>query len=125
MILLKSKDGSVAVMNLVDGADKLESIRKFQELHPEYVDYYEGDLELPKSRDFRDAWVLKDNKILIDDKKALKIHLERVRLVRNRKLEELDKEQMIKGLTKDIKARKQSLRDLPATVDTLEWPEGL
>lgn len=127
MIILKTKTGEIAVMNVVDGADKTDAILKFMEQHPEFIDYYEGDFELPADRTFRDAWEIKNNKILVNDKKAMVIHMERVREVRNKKLADLDMEQL-KYLTdnwkiQEIEQKKQLLRDLPASITSLDWPD--
>lgn len=116
-------------MNVVDGADKTDAITKFMEQHPEFIDYYEGDYILPADRKFRDAWELKDNKVVVNDNKAMNIHMERVREARNKKLADLDMEQL-KHLTdnwkiQEIEQKKQLLRDLPASITTLDWPDGL
>ena len=131
-ILLKGKDGSVAIMTLVDGADKEEAVRKFKEAHPKdfYSDYFEYKEELPKNREFRDAWVCdKKNNIVIDNKRAKDIHLTRVRHVRNQHLERLDKEQLRYISDSDkvaqLEEQKQLLRDLPANISGLEWPDLL
>ncbi len=130
-IILKGKDGSVAIMSLVDGADVEETVQKFKDSHPEgfYVDYFEYDGYFPLSREFRDAWTIKGTKVEIDNTKAMKIHLGRVRVARNRELEKLDKEQL-RYLSdpwkpKEIEEKKQILRDLPATVVDLNWPDNL
>lgn len=129
-ILLKGKDGSVAIMTLVDGADKEDAIKKFKDSHPEgfYIDHFEFEGELP-SREFRDAWVHNGKEIIINPAKAATVHLQRVRNARNIKLEELDKEQLRHIASPDklreLEDKKQGLRDLPAKIKTLEWPEEL
>lgn len=127
MIILKSKTGEIAVMTVVN--DKDSAIKNFQLQHPEFVDYYEGDFEQPADRTFRDAWTLRNNKIVVDENKAMKIHMERVREARNKKLDELDKKQLRHltepGMAMEIEQKKQLLRDLPASVTTLDWPDGL
>jgi hypothetical protein len=62
-IVLKSKDDSVAIMTIVDGADKEDCIRKFQQVHPEYTEWYEN-VEIPKSRENRDTWKMVNGKIV-------------------------------------------------------------
>lgn len=130
MIILKSKSGNIAIMELAPGADKDEAIRKFQECHPEFIEHFEDDIKLPDNRLFRDAWKLNARReIVIDDRKAREIHLGRVRHVRNQELDKLDKEQMrhladaIK--LKELDEKKQALRDLPSKINTLEWPKEL
>ncbi len=131
-IILKGRDGSVSIMTLVEGADKEEAIRKFKEAHAEgmYTDAFEmEEIEMPPSREFRDAWTLQGGKIVIDNTKAKSIHLGRIRHARNLALEALDKEQL-KCMSnnvklKEIDEKKQILRDLPKNVKNLEWPEIL
>lgn len=129
-IILKSKEGNIAIMTLVGDSDKEEAIKKFKESHPDlYTDYYEYDGELPTNRDFRDAWTFKNNKVVVDDKKALQIHMDRIRQSRDSKLEELDKEQLRyfsdSNKIKEIESKKQILRDLPNKWNSLEWPQEL
>ncbi len=131
MIVFKGKDGTVAFMILAPGADKAEAVRKFEEAHPEgqYIENFEFNGKLPASREFRDAWTLKGNAIVVDDVKAAAIHLERVRQARNIELERLDKEQLRylsdKWKTQEIDEKKQALRDLPVNIHGLDWPELL
>lgn len=130
-IIFKGQDNSIAIMSLAPGAEQEDAIKKFQDSHPKgfYDEYYKIDLELPLDREFRDAWTLKDNKIVVDNKKAMSIHLERIRAARNAALENLDKEQLrwmhAEDMQKLINDRKQELRDLPAKIKSLDWPEGL
>lgn len=115
MIVLKRNDGHVAIMNLTDGSDKNNAIQKFQEQHPEFIEHYEYEGELP-DREFRDAWEFKNNKVVVNLDKAKMIHMERIRELRNKNLEELDKEQLRYGMTKEIKRKKQLLRDAPVKI---------
>lgn len=119
MIYLKHKDGSIAIMTLAPGADKEETIQKFQDSHPEYEKCLEGNLNPPKNRIFRDAWTIQNNKIIINERKAKEIHLSRIRERRNEKLKELDQEQLRfltdNWKTQEIETKKQALRDLPQT----------
>jgi hypothetical protein len=78
--------------------------------------------EIPTDRTFRDAWADIATKISIDMTKARNIHLERIRIKRNAELSKLDIEAIkaqdmgdTEALTR-IRARKQELRDLPATL---------
>ena len=67
-------------------------------------------------RTFREAWT-DDNPtdtVDVDMPRARVIHMDRIRDLRDIKLEELDKE-TLKG--NDVQAAKQVLRDLPSTLD--------
>lgn len=115
-IILKNKDGNVAIMTLAPGADKNEAIKKFNEFHPDYCEAGEN-LLVPNSRQFRDAWTLKGNKVVVDVNKAAEIHLRHIRHLRDKKLAILDREQLrhIRNADKleEIEQEKQLLRDLP------------
>lgn len=121
MIVLKRNDGHVAIMTVVRPETDLveDAIRKFKEQHPEFIEHYEYEGELP-DRQFRDAWEFKNNKIVVNQDKAKTIHMERIRELRNKKLEELDKEQLkhlaFPGMTLEIEHKKQLLRDAPAKI---------
>lgn len=127
-IILKSKSGEIAIMQLVSG-DIEDAVKKFQASHPEYIEYYISATKLPESRQFRDAWTLKNNKVVIDEVKASSIHLGRVRLVRNQELEKLDRAQLQcladPDKVQELDEKKQVLRDLPDKITTLEWPKEL
>ena len=78
------------------------------------------DSELP-NRDFRNAWTLKDGKVIIDINKAKEIQKDNIRIDRAEKLKELDYQFMLaleqsKDYS-DITKQKQVLRDLPQKVD--------
>lgn len=91
-------------------------------------------LEVPLDRTFRDAWTkCPVNKIKVDMPKARKIHMDRIRVIRDKRLSELDIEWQ-KAIEKDDKAKakivadsKQILRDLPETFDLeiAKTPEDL
>jgi len=129
-IFFKGKDNSVAIMELAPGADKMDAIKKFQAAHAGfYEEYFEEDIEVPEDRTFRDAWKLQGSKIIVDGVKAMDIHLNRVRKLRNKKLEELDKEQL-RYLSnpeklKEVEDKKQMLRDLPQNITNLKEVECL
>lgn len=76
--------------------------------------------EIPTDRSFRNAWTPSGASIVVDMTKARAIHLSRIRRIRDKKLELLDKETMknIKNPTKidEIESQKQTLRDLPQTI---------
>lgn len=128
-ILIKGKDGSVAIMSLLEGVDVDDAVKKFKQSHPDlYGDYFEFNSGLP-SREFRDAWIHKGKEIVIDSSKARNIHLGRVRKARNLELDKLDREHL-RYLSnpekiKEIEDKKQELRDLPAKINSLEWPNIL
>lgn len=130
-ILFKGKDGSVAIMTLAEGADKDDTIQKFKDSPSgeNYVDHFEYKGGFPSDREFRDAWTFNKNKIIVDEHKAKQIHMSRIRYIRNKELDKLDKEQLKVlsdiHLIKEIESRKQILRDLPANWDSLKWPSDL
>jgi hypothetical protein len=76
---------------------------------------------LPQDRTFRNAW--KDEgsrKIAIDMPRAREIHMDRIRIARDAKLEETDK--LVARLDgaavpEELKAQRQKLRDIPQTLD--------
>lgn len=82
------------------------------------------DADIPSNREFRDAWKQSDNKIDFDLEKARNIQLERMRVAREPKLAQLDKEFMLaieKGQdTKTIADAKQKLRDITEPLKTSE-----
>ena len=79
------------------------------------------DDAIPEDRYFRNAWKANANLIEVDLEKARAVHMDNLRFQRNEKLKELDIEFQIaleKGdadAQKVIAARKQQLRDMPAT----------
>ena len=87
-------------------------------INPKWCD----ESEIPTDRTFRAAWVNTDSKLTIDMAKARNIHLQRIRIKRNTELSKLDvqatKAQDIGDAETlvQIRARKQELRDLPATL---------
>lgn len=85
------------------------------ELVPSGIDYEVIDVsELPKDRTFRNAWEVSGEKVNINMDKARNIHMDNIRIAREKKLKELDIETM-KG--NDVQAQKQKLRDIPQTFD--------
>ena len=78
---------------------------------------------IPGDRYFRNAWKANTNLIEIDHEKACDIHMNNLRRERDEKLKALDIDFQIaleKGdadAQKVIAARKQQLRDMPATFD--------
>lgn len=124
--IIKCTDGSVAVMTLVAGADEAEALEKWKLVNPDtYISHRQmPDSAIPSDRTFRNAWAdtTPELTIDIDMAKARTIYLESIRIKRNAELSKLDvqatKAQDI-GDTETlahIRARKQELRDLPATL---------
>lgn len=94
---------------------------------------------IPSDRTFRDAWGKEGAGIKVNIPKARSIHLDNIRMFRNMKLDETDKE-LILAIEKEeslgeLKIKRQSLRDIPQNIDlesasTPEelkaiWPVGL
>ena len=125
-IIIKKTFGGVAIMTLVNDADEAEAIRKWKSANPEaYVSHRQmPDDVIPLDRTFRDAWadITPELTIDVDMTKARNIHLESIRIKRNAELSKLDIEAIkaqdmgnVETLAQ-IRARKQELRDLPATL---------
>lgn len=125
-IVIQCVDGSVQIMTLVADADFNTAIGKWKAAHPsKYLSHREmPDDAIPEDRTFRDAWTDTTSELTIDIDmaKARSIHLERIRTKRNAELSKLDvqatKAQDIGDAETlaQIRARKQELRDLPATL---------
>ena len=84
---------------------------------PTGVDYRITDvINIPVDRTFRDAWTDANpgETVDVDMPKARLVHMAKIRTARDKKLDELDKEQLS---GKDVAAQKQALRDLPAVID--------
>lgn len=124
--VIKLASGGVAIMTLVNGADLDTAIGKWQQVHPNmYLSHREmQDDVIPIDRTFRDAWADTTPELVIDVDmaKARNIHLDSIRIKRNAELSKLDvqatKAQDIGDAETlaQIRARKQELRDLPATL---------
>lgn len=71
---------------------------------------------IPTDRTFRDAWTDANptETVDVDMEKARDIHMNNIRLLRDKKFKELDVETM-KG--NNVQAQKQVLRDIPQTFD--------
>ena len=124
-IVIKTTDG-VQIMTLVGDSDVGEALSKWGDLHPnKYISHREmPDDAIPTDRTFRDAWAdtTPELTIDVDMAKARAIHLDSIRIKRNAELSKLDvqatKAQDIGDAETlaHIRARKQELRDLPATL---------
>ena len=81
------------------------------------------DTMIPEDRTFRDAWEIKGKNLIINMDKAKAILLDRIRQVRNIKLDLLDKDWMAAygqgktQLASQIEAQRQVLRDIPQTIN--------
>ena len=124
-IVIKTTEG-VQIMTLVGDSNVSDALRKWGDLHPnKYISHREmPDDVIPTDRAFRDAWAdtTPELTIDVDMAKARDIHLGRIRIKRNAELSKLDiqatKAQDIGDAETlaQIRARKQELRDLPATL---------
>lgn len=78
---------------------------------------------LPNNRYFRNAWCINNGQVSINMDMARAIHLEKLRILRNEKLNLLDKLYMIalennnESEKNNIALLKQQLRDMPATLN--------
>lgn len=89
--------------------------------------------DVPGDRIFRDAWTLVEGRVTVDLAKARSVLLAKIRQARGPALAELDREWMRAMGQKrqkdadDVEAKRQALRDLPATVglERLGTPEEL
>jgi len=79
--------------------------------------------DVPPDRAFRNAWKAGGTVVNVDMPKASVIHMDRIRVARNKQLEIADIE-LAKAAdannsseTARVKAKRQTLRDLPATFD--------
>ena len=125
-IVIKCVDESVQIMTLVAGVDFYTALDKWKAAHlGKYLSHRQmPDSAIPSDRTFRDAWsdTTPELTIDVDMAKARDIHLQRIRIKRNAELSKLDiqatKAQDIgdTGTLAQIRARKQELRDLPATL---------
>lgn len=84
------------------------------------------DNDLPEDREFREAWcdVTSESRIDIDCSKAKEIALNRLRQIRNKKLDDTDKEilraQELGLDTTNIKELRQSLRNVTEPLKALD-----
>jgi len=126
-ILIKRVDGGVSVMRLINGADAATEVDKWKTTYPNaYVSHREIDeLDIPATREFRKAWTDITNETIIDIDlaKAKEVQLTKLRALRDRALEKLDKKYMIAvelgTAVTDIKTAKQQLRDITEDLKNL------
>lgn len=78
---------------------------------------------LPADRTFREAWTVATDKVKEDLEKAKIIHLNRLRVIRNKQLDKTDillmkaQEQGTEEDVATLKTDRQALRDMPETTD--------
>jgi hypothetical protein len=124
-IIIKKTDG-IDIMTVIGNSDTSDELRRWKDFNAgKYVSHREmPDDAIPTDRTFRNAWEDTTPELVIDVdmSKARNIHLESIRIKRNAELSKLDiqatKAQDVgdaETLTQ-IRARKQELRDLPATL---------
>lgn len=106
-------------------------------LNPQIIDAS----TIPADRTFRNAWKHGGTKVNVDMPKSRQIHMDRIRVIRNRMLDQSDKD-MAKAqdagdavVIAALKAQRQQLRNIPQTFDLtvaatpdalkLLWPSGL
>ena len=83
--------------------------------------------EVPSDRGFRGAWCLNGG-VSVDIVKARKIKMDELRIIRNKKLQDMDIDYQVASEQRDtakqdeVAAKKQALRDMPSTtkLDDLE-----
>lgn len=116
VIVFKNNDGTCGIIYPTSKAIasnlSLEQIAKKDV--PNGLSWRICDIDkIPSDRTFREAWTDKNDSetVDIDIKKARDIKAKNLRILRNKKLEELDIETM-RG--KDVQPQKQVLRDLPS-----------
>lgn len=124
-LLIKTTIG-IEIMNLMDAAYEDEAIFKFKQreksdLWGDYIshrDLKEG--ELPDDNYFRAAWFDNNGTINIDLNKAKKIHLEKIRELRDSRWEDFNERyliaQMDDGNLSELKKERQALKDAPQLV---------
>lgn len=137
VLALTSPSGGVAIMRLLDADAQEKAISDFSKVSFAPVSVVEiAEADVPKGREFRDAWVLQGGKIGHDLEKAKAVHADKIRAARTPMLLAADVEiirRMELGLpTNLIAAEKQRLRDAPTdpriaaarSIDELKevWP---
>lgn len=125
LIAIKRNDGGVSVTWLPDGADPATEVAKWEAGSSYSAVSWRTIVEadVPADKTFRDAWADTGTVIAVDMPKARTIHMDRIRVVRDRELEKLDvryyRADEAGDLTKkkSIADEKQALRDIPQTFD--------
>lgn len=133
---VENKDGSIIILRVKDGIDVYTEIDRWVSAKKDKVKTVNGQYavvsveedDIPSDRYFRDAW---DKYLQVDMTKAREIHMNRIRVQRDKRLVELDKR--IYG--DDYDGERNDLRNIPQTFDlssagTTEelkamWPDDL
>ncbi len=117
---LKSPTGKIAILNLAVGGNLERAIEKFKVLNFDPVEVFPiTKEELPKDREFRNAWTLNASKRVVHDiDKAKRIVKDRLRSEREDEFAKLDVE-ITRALaqgdvqrTAEIENKRQKLRDV-------------
>lgn len=121
---LKGRE-TVSVLTPIE-ASIASCLVRLKEEHGEDLVFYRivNKEDVPVDRYFRNAWIECEEKAIKHDiEKCKKIHVDNLRIERNKKLAELDApmlralEDDNKELVAELKAMKQELRDMPANLD--------
>ena len=122
--ILVNPDNSISVVRASPKYTEEEVLEVFKKSNPKNLPITIVDeSELPIDRVFRNAWNLSGGIVEIDSGKARNIHMDRLRHLRNKQLEKLDKEMMVAAdkedveKVKEIRQLKQRLRDMTKTED--------
>lgn len=119
--LIEKKDGSVAIMiTTSDDINVLDEMDKFDKEHKELINSvsFINEDDIPEDMYFREAWMYRDEKIIIDLDKAREVHRNVLRVLRNPKLQALDIEFMkaVEQFDEEeqalIRVKKEELRNM-------------
>lgn len=143
---LKKLDGGCAIMWLYTDHTPEEQVAKWpaeeRAVYPDPLEYREiAEADVPTDREFRDAWEDSGAAINHNMDKARAIHMDRIRVMRDKELSKLDVAYQRADEIGDtdrkaaVAAEKQKLRDTPQTFDLTSaatpgelknlWPMGL
>lgn len=138
--VFKNEDGFVSIIHPARKSKKESETedqwlaRVFEKATPEGAIFKDIDiLSIPNDRTFRGAWELTGDVVSVNMPKARVIHMDRIRILRNKKLKDLDVDYIMALETSDqanmseIAALKKILRDIPQAFDlsVAKTPEEL
>lgn len=120
-ILVRRNDGGLSIVYPTGEQPKEkvleQSLNNIKGGYGGYTELTESEFnkQVPKDRHFREAWTLKDNKLMEDPEKCR----ECIRKVRNKALQMLDKVAFAElrkpnGNIKEVERKAKKMRDLPA-----------
>jgi len=136
----ENKDDGVSVIHPApksrrqDETEEQWLARIFDKATPEGAIFKDIDISaIPDDRTFREAWELNGDVISVNMPKARVIHMDRIRMLRNKKLKDLDVDYIMAMEASDqakmdeIASLKSILRDIPQAFDlsVAETPEEL